>query len=178
MSRMAKLLALSGACVAMILLGAWFSAARPRSAPRSAGISYLPELERSVYHLTNTVRRRHRLAPLAWEGSLGAVARSHSADMLHRNFFSHQTPDGGSPHDRIRTRYPFALAMSGENIWSGSGYNPADTTALARIMVENWLSSPGHRQNLLNPDFTDIGVGVAVRGRDIRATQVFAGRRR
>lgn len=177
MKRIVPRLICLGLCLALILVAARMPDARPRPGPASAGISYLPELERAVYRLTNQVRQQHGLSPLTWETSLTGVARAHSADMLHRNYFSHQSQDGRSPHDRLRAGYPFGLTMSGENIWSGAGYDSRDTQRLARIIVDNWLSSPGHRQNLLNPQFTDIGVGVAGRGRDVRATQVFVRQR-
>jgi uncharacterized protein YkwD len=173
MNRIPPRLVFLGVCLALILVGVRMPDAGPRYGPRSADISYLGELERAIYRLTNEVRKKHALSPLTWESSLGGVARAHSADMLHRNYFSHQSPDGRSPHDRILSGYPSGLSMSGENIWSGTGHDPGDTPRLARIIVDNWLSSPGHRQNLLNPQFTDTGVGVAARGRDVRATQVF-----
>ncbi len=178
MPRIAPRLVLLGVCLALILVAARMPDARPRPGPASAGISYLPELERAVYRLTNEVRQKHGLSPLTGETSLTGVARAHSADMLHRSYFSHQGLDGRSPHDRIRAGYSFGLTMSGENIWSGAGYDSQDTRGLARIIVDNWLSSPGHRQNLLNPRFTDIGVGAAGRGRDVRATQVFVRQRK
>ena len=58
----------------------------------------------------------------------------------------------------------------------GSGYPAGDVRQLARIVVDNWMSSPGHRSNLLHPGFTDIGVGVAASGREVRVTQAFFGR--
>jgi uncharacterized protein YkwD len=144
-----------------------------RSRGNTARVSYLYELERKIFRLTNEVRRKHGVSSLTWETSLRDVARAHSVDMLRGNYFSHMSPDGRSPHDRIRSGYPFDLSSTGENIWMGTGHDPGDTTRLARIMVNNWMSSAGHRQNLLNPEFTDIGVGVAARGNDVRATQVF-----
>ncbi len=178
MKRIVPRLICLGLCLALILVMARMPDARPRPGPAGAGISYLPELERAIYRLTNEVRQKHGLSPLTGETSLTGVARAHSADMLHRSYFSHQGLDGRSPHDRIRAGYPFGLTMSGENIWSGAGYDSQDTQRLARIIVDNWLSSPGHRQNLLNPQFTDIGVGAAGRGRDVRATQVFVRQRK
>jgi uncharacterized protein YkwD len=139
----------------------------------TAGISYLSELERAIFRFTNEVRQRNGVSPLSWDNSLRDVARGHSADMLVRNYFSHNTPEGRSPHERIRAGCRFPVTMTGENIWMGSGYAPGDARQMARLIVDNWMSSPGHRKNLLHPDYTDIGVGVAARGREVRATQVF-----
>jgi uncharacterized protein YkwD len=64
----------------------------------------------------------------------------------------------------------------GENIWSGSGYDPRKTQEIARDIIHDWLNSPGHRENLLDPNFTHLGVGVSARRHTIRATQEFVGR--
>ena len=160
-------------CLALVLLMAQALGAQWRSRGSTARVSYLYELERKIYRLTNEARRKHGAPSLTWETSLRDIARAHSVDMLRGNYFSHMSPDGRSPHDRIRSGYPFGLSSTGENIWMGTGHDPGDTTRLARIIVNNWMSSAGHRQNLLNPEFTDIGVGVAARGNDVRATQVF-----
>lgn len=140
--------------------------------PQALGLSYFPELEKSIFRLTNEVRRKRGLAALKWERSLSLVARAHSVDMLQRGYFSHVDPEGRTPRERVLAGYPHPLSLAGENIWTGSGHDPGDTRLLARIIVDNWMSSPGHRQNLLNPDYTDIGVGVVGRGQEIRATQV------
>ena len=139
----------------------------------TAGISYLSELERAIFQFTNAVRQKNGVRPLTWDNSLRDVARGHSTDMLVRNYFSHNSPEGRSPHERIRAGCRFPLTMTGENIWMGSGHAPGDARQVARLIVDSWMSSPGHRKNLLHPEFTDIGVGVAARGREVRATQVF-----
>lgn len=173
MIRIARRVVVPGTCLVLVLLMAQALGAQWRGGAKTGGVSYLYEVERKIFHFTNEARGRHGVPTLTWETSLRDVARMHSADMLGRNYFSHTGPDGRTLHDRINSRYPFALSMSGENIWSGTGHDSGDTSHLARLIVNNWLSSAGHRQNLLNPEFTDIGVGVAARGRDIRATQVF-----
>lgn len=177
MNRMPPWLVFLGVCLALILVGAGRPDARMRFSPRNADLAYLGDLERAVFRLTNEARQRHGVSPLTWDSSLGGAARAHSADMLQQNYFSHQSPDGRPFHERLRAASPSGLTMSAENIWSGTGYDPGDTSRLARMIVDTWLASPGHRQNLLNPEYTAIGVGVVARGRDIRATQVFGGRR-
>ena len=159
--------------LALILLMAQALGAQWRSRGSTARVSYLYELERKIYRLSNEARRKHGVPSLTWETSLRDVARAHSVDMLRGNYFSHMSPDGRSPHDRIRSGYPFGLSSTGENIWMGTGHDSGDTNRLAHIIVNNWMSSAGHRQNLLNPEYTDIGVGVAARGKNVRVTQVF-----
>ncbi|MEJ2071422.1 MAG: CAP domain-containing protein [Syntrophobacterales bacterium] len=173
MSRIVPRLVVLGVGLALILLMAQGLGAQWRSKGSTARASYLYELERKIFRLTNEVRSKHGVPPLTWETSFRDVARAHSIDMLRGNYFSHLSPGGRSPHDRIRSGYPFALSSTGENIWMGTGYDPRNTNRLARIIMDNWMSSAGHRQNLLNPEFTDIGVGAAARGKNIRVTQVF-----
>ena len=137
---------------------------------------YLKEVERRNYQLTNEARRKYHLAPLDKDAALVATARAHSNDMLARNFFNHVNPDGKAPQDRIAPAYSHTLARTGENIWSGHGYDYADSKLMARVIMDNWMTSPGHRANLLNPDYTHLGVGVSVLGKEIRATQNFVQR--
>jgi len=143
----------------------------------SAGISYSFELERAIYHFTNEVRQKNGLSPLTWENCLRDAARAHSADMLIKNYFAHNSPDGHTPHDRIQAVCRFPISMSGENIWMSNGRQLGDVRQLARIVVDSWMSSPGHRSNLLRPQFTDIGVGVATNGKEIQVTQAFISHR-
>ncbi len=144
------------------------------SGPGLAGIQPLPAVEREVLRLTNDTRRQHGLPPLTADPGLAAVARQHSLDMLRRRFFSHLNPEGRSLQERLPPASAARLSRWGENIWTGSGYNPGDVPALARVIMDSWLSSPGHRRNILTPGFTCLGVGVAGAGREVRATQVFA----
>ena len=169
MTRILKSMPVLGACLTLILALAQASSARVPS----AGIPYSFELERAIYRLTNEVRQKNGVPTLTWENSLRDVARAHSADMLARNYFSHNSPEGRTPNDRIQAHCPISLTMSGENIWMGSNYQNRDIRQLARTIVDNWMSSPGHRLNLLHPEFTDIGVGVATNGMDVQVTQIF-----
>ncbi len=145
-----------------------------RDRPAAKGMVYLDEVEKGIFRLTNEVRRKKGLPVLTNEKLLTKVARKHSEDMLMRKYFSHVSPDGKSPQDRVIKDYPYPLQASGENIWGASGSEPLETELLARIIVDTWMSSPGHRENILRPEYTDLGVGVAAIGKDIRATQVFA----
>jgi uncharacterized protein YkwD len=126
--------------------------AKPRrpSAPvlRNTG----PEMD--VVARTNTERLRAGCGPLRVDGRLSAAARAHSADMVNRRYFEHDSPDGGTPEDRAA-----AAGYSdygGENIAYGQG-------SAAEVMAD-WMSSPDHRRNILNCEFTTIGVGLDPRG--------------
>ncbi|GHB40302.1 hypothetical protein GCM10010377_34040 [Streptomyces viridiviolaceus] len=120
-----------------------------------------------VVGLTNRERTRAGLRPLAADPRLTAAAQAHSADMVARDFYSHTDPDGGRPWDRAAAAGS-AQRTIGENIACGQR-SPAD-------VVEGWMNSPGHRANILKPEFTHIGVGLAGGGRaGTYWTQLFGG---
>jgi uncharacterized protein YkwD len=163
-----------------LLLGlppAWAQLRVIRNPRGEARPLYLKEVERRIYQLTNEARRKYHLALLDKDDALVATARAHSDDMLGRNFFNHVNPDGKAPQDRIAPAYSRTMARTGENIWGGHGYDYADSKLMARVIVDSWITSPGHRANLLNPDYTHLGVGVSVLGKEVRATQNFVQRR-
>lgn len=138
------------------------------------GITLLAEVEAILYQFTNEIRMKHGFAPLAREETLEALARAHCQDMLQRRFFSHYTPEGLAPKDRVMPGFPRPIYRLGENIWKGFNQYLNHPERLARFIVDGWMNSPGHRDNIFSPDFTHLGIGVAVLGRDLRATQLFA----
>lgn len=125
--------------------------------------------EVAIFELANAARAAAGVAPLICDAELAAVARAHSEDMCARDYFSHTSPDGSSPGDRVSAA---GLSHSGigENIAAGNG--TADATH------EQWMNSSGHRRNILNPDYTRLGVGYAgcSTGWPHLWTQVFARR--
>jgi uncharacterized protein YkwD len=149
---------------------------RPKAVSPPPGVKYLEKIENLVFEMTNQLRRAKGLAPLSKDDELRNVARAYSDDMLVRRFFDHTTPDGVSFDERISNNYHHWVRFMGENIWSAFGYNPSNTQKLAKEIVDDWMSSPNHRANLLDPDFTHLGVGVSARNGTIRATQEFVGR--
>lgn len=86
---------------------------------------------------------------LGYEARLHQAAATHSQDMVSRNFFSHIGSDGSSPGQRL-TAAGYAWTTVGENIAAGYG-----SVAAA---VDGWAASPGHCANLLNPNFTQLGI--------------------
>ncbi len=151
-------------------------ARRPQPVLPPPGIRYLEKVEDLVFELTNQARRAKGLAPLSEDDELRQVARAFSNDMLVRRFFDHTTPDGVDFAERITDQYRHRVFLVGENIWFASSYNPANLQRLAKEIVADWMTSPGHRENLLSPMFTHLGVGVSVRQHTIRATQEFVGK--
>jgi uncharacterized protein YkwD len=149
---------------------------QPKPVLPPPGIKYLEKVEDLVFALTNQARRAKGLAPLSQDDELRKVARAFSNDMLVRRFFDHTTPDGVEFDERLANQYHHWVYVMGENIWFASGYNPANIQRLAKEIVDDWMTSPGHRDNLLSPDFTHLGVGISARQHTIRATQEFVGR--
>jgi uncharacterized protein YkwD len=147
--------------------------ASPPWAEPGQGSHFLPAVEQEVGHLANEARRRQGLPPLMGDRTLAAAARRHSGDMLARGFFSHVNPEGLSPSQRLPRDYAQVLRQSGENIWMGSGQNPADPHRLAQTIMASLMASPGHRRNILDPQYNRLGVGVAAWGQEVRATQDF-----
>ena len=149
---------------------------RPQAVSPPPGVKYLEKIEDLVVEMTNQQRRAKGLAPLSQDDELREVARAYSNDMLVRRFFDHTTPDGVTFDERIADRYRHRVRLIGENIWYASGYNLSKIHQIAKEIVDDWMTSPGHRANILDPNFTHLGVGVSGRNGTIRATQEFVGR--
>jgi uncharacterized protein YkwD len=126
-------------------------------------------IERSVFDALNREREVRGLVPLAFDARLAAVARAHSRDMLERAYFSHRSPEGLGPAARVAAaEIPYRLVA--ENI--AQNVRVKDPAVEA---VKQWMTSPGHRENVLKPDFTRSAVGVAVDAEERRLvfTQLF-----
>ncbi|GHI09995.1 stress protein [Streptomyces cellostaticus] len=109
-----------------------------------------------VVALTNAERARAGLSALAADPPLATAAQAHCADMVARDFYAHTCPDGTQPWDRAAAAGSRRSTI-GENIACGQR-SPAE-------VVEGWMNSPGHRANILTPEFTHIGVGFTGGGR-------------
>ena len=110
--------------------------------------------------LHNQIREQNGLGTLAENGALAAAAATHSDDMVRRDYFAHDTPEGGTFVDRIiAARYAGRNAgwTLGENLAWGTG----DLSTPAALM-NSWMNSPGHRDNILKADFQEFGLGLRV----------------
>jgi uncharacterized protein YkwD len=136
-------------------------AAQPRRA-RAASSSFsvylpllarsaAPSIEQQVIDLTNEQRRRHGCSTaLELSPELVTAASAHSRDMAMRDLFSHTGSDGSTMASRVTaTGYNYSLLA--ENLAAGQ--------ATAAEVVAGWMTSSGHRANILNCDFREIGVG-------------------
>lgn len=105
-----------------------------------------------VVNIVNHERSKAGLSPLRIHSQLNAAAQAHSDDMARNNFMSHTGSDGSSMGDRIK-RHGYNYRTAGENVAAGQR-SPQD-------VMRSWMNSSGHRQNILNPNFRDIGVAYA-----------------
>jgi len=140
------------------------------SAPRlsSRRIREIESLEQQCFDEVNRVRLARRLAPLNFYDDLLAVARGYSRRMAEQHFFSHKDPDGRTVRERVEEA-DIKWRIVGENLAYSNGYlNPVAAS------VSGWMESPGHRRNILDPDYnlTAIGAWIAPDG-TVYFTEIF-----
>ena len=111
--------------------------------------------ESQVIALVNEIRAQNGLSPLRENWQLSRVARYKSQDMAESGYFSHTSPTYGSPFQMMK-QFGITYRSAGENI--AKGY------ASAQAVVDAWMNSPGHRANILNSSYTQIGVGYVSSG--------------
>ena len=112
--------------------------------------------EFQLFDLTNATRVEKGLNALSWDDQVRDTARKHSLDMAEQNYFSHTNLDGESPFDRMEEDQ-VAFRTAGENLAYGQ---------LSSIFAhEGLMNSKGHRENILQPHYEHLGVGVAFNGK-------------
>ena len=159
----------------MMALGLVLPAAAPGTAAAACDGRYAHPAETSnakiksaTLCLLNERRANNGVRKLRHNQRLAKAARAHAADMVRRDYFAHTAPGGVSFVDRImRQRYvePGQGWTLGENLAWGS-YQ----LATPKSIVRSWMNSPGHRANILNGRFREIGIGV-VDGAPVRGTE-------
>lgn len=129
-------------------------------------------VERRAFEQTNVARAENGLPLLTWDPELCRMAREHSEKMATLGYFSHETPEGLQLKERARENGILHFRVIGENIAYNKGYNDPGGFA-----VERWLTSSGHRANMLYPGFQGSAIGSYV-GADgsTYLTQVFIAR--
>lgn len=134
------------------------SAAPCANADDRAGDASETALAKSAVCLLNKQRARRGLRKLRLNARLSEAARRHTVDMVRRNYFSHTSRSGADVVDRLtRTGYMRGAHrwVVGENLAWGSGGR-----STPRQIMEAWMNSPGHRANILQRRFREIGIGV------------------
>lgn len=120
--------------------------------------------EQEVIRLVNEIRIQNGLETLEHNWELSRVARYKSQDMHDNKYFSHTSPVYGSPFDMMKD-FGISYRSAGENIAKGQ--------STPKAVVDAWMNSSGHRANILNASYTEIGVGYVADGK--YWTQMFIG---
>ncbi|BAP61779.1 hypothetical protein MMKA1_16620 [Methanococcus maripaludis KA1] len=147
------------------------------------------QIEQYIFEYTNMERSSYGLEALVLDSALSQISQDHSDDMAENDYFSHINLDGETPTDRaIAADYNVVKYLGdgyystgiGENIAKmptgnviGIGYVSDDAESIAKAIVDAWMDSDGHRANILNSQYTNMGIGVAFDGTYYIATQNF-----
>ncbi|MFC3478191.1 CAP domain-containing protein [Halobacterium litoreum] len=124
----------------------------------------------------NEIRSQQGQDPLGSDVTVASVARAHSEDMADRDYFAHTNPDGEQPWDRYGDVADSPCRTFGENIAMVTVGPDATEDSVANRVVDMWMDSSGHRQNILSAAWNEEGIGVYVTdGGEVYVTQNFCG---
>lgn len=128
------------------------STAQSRVVSTASATYSMATYELKVIQLCNVQRARYGLPALSQDTKLMQLCKMKSQDMAYRNYFSHNSPVYGSAFNMLKN-YGVKFVAAGENIAGGQKTPDA--------VVTSWMNSPGHRANILNRVYKEIGVGIA-----------------
>ena len=158
-----------------LFLPASFAVLPPESPAQRRDFSYKTSKrnfgneEFEIFELVNSRRQNSRLGQLGWNNDAARMARRYSEEMARGNFFSHYDERGRSVAERAQTFGIRNWSGIGKNLFYCEGYND-----FSNVAVKGWLNSSGHRKNMLNPQWTATGIGIAsARDGKIYVTQIF-----
>ena len=124
----------------------------PNTTPEQKPSTDFSSYQQQVLDLVNAERAKRGISALTLDSSLSSVATKKSQDMVDKNYFDHTSPTYGSPFDMMK-QFGISYRSAGENIAKGQ--------KTPQEVVAAWMNSEGHRKNILNPNFTNLGVGIA-----------------
>lgn len=125
-------------------------------------------IEQEILKLVNAERSKQGLSPLTLNWELSRVAKFKSEDMRDSKYFSHNSPTYGTPFEMIKN-FGISYKTAGENIAAGQ--------KSAEDVMKSWMNSSGHKANILNKNYTQLGVGYASGGSyGTYWTQMFIGK--
>jgi uncharacterized protein YkwD len=118
-------------------------------------------LEKIVHGRVNDERLKHNLTTLQWAEDVAEVARKHSQDMALKEYFAHENKESELVAERLE-KAGIAFAVSAENLFKCENYPD-----IVEESVTGWMQSPGHRENILNDQVEEAGIGIyKVSGKD------------
>jgi uncharacterized protein YkwD len=151
-------------------------ASRLASTP-PGNVALMEDMESAVLQATNAYRASKRLRPLKpANATLQTAARAQAVDLLQQGAMGHISSTGYDFAARIRALHPgqMFLPVMGENAARLRNTTMSESEA-AQALVAQWIKSPGHRRTMSDQSYVTVAIGVAKRGRDIYAVQVFSG---
>lgn len=122
--------------------------------------------QNQVLKLVNIERKKEGLKPLKMDKKLSSVAQIKSEEMEKKGYFSHRSPQYGTPF-QMMDKFDIKYKTAAENIAYGQ--------ETPEKVVKGWMNSPGHRKNILNPRFHEIGIGVS-KNEPYQWVQMFIGK--
>jgi uncharacterized protein YkwD len=141
----------------------------------------LKTVEKMIHDRINQERLKHNLPTIRWDDALSRVARSHSKDMAARNYFSHTSPEGhGYAYRYQKNGYACGITVDGviltgaENIFQvppdalasmdgeGLKHDRYIRERIAASAVQEWLTGPNERKNILSPTWQREGIGISI----------------
>jgi len=123
--------------------------------------------EKELLDLINNERAKAGLPSLKLSAALGTAARIKADEMCAKKYFNHTSPIYGSPFEMLKA-FGISYRTAGENIAKGQ--------KSPKAVLGAWMSSEGHRANILNRDFKDVGIGYATDGKITYWVQIFTGK--
>jgi uncharacterized protein YkwD len=151
---------------ATLALTGWLQGCAATSVPHPAPVS-LAEMELATRQQINQIRQQNGLPALQRNSALAQVARNYSDRMARESFFDHRDPNGNEAVQRLQAA-GLSFQVVGENL-----YRSVDEPDPVKDAVEGWMASPGHRENILRPIFTETGIGIRQVGNTYYFTQLF-----
>nr|WP_288247315.1 CAP domain-containing protein [uncultured Romboutsia sp.] len=141
---------------------------KPSTTPEQKPSTDFSSYQQQVLDLVNAERTKRGISALTLDSNLSSVATKKSQDMVNKNYFDHTSPTYGSPFDMMK-QFGISYRTAGENIAKGQ--------KTPQEVVTAWMNSEGHRKNILNPNFTNLGVGIAKDSKGTTYwTQMFIGK--
>ncbi len=138
----------------------------PEPAPTVPEQSNMNQMEQQMLNMINQERAANGVQPLKMDSRLVTLARKKSQDMIDNNYFSHTSPTYGSPFQMLKDA-GVSYRTAGENIAGNSSVSGAHKAL---------MNSSGHRRNILNPNYTAVGIGIVKGGPyGMMFTQLFIG---
>jgi uncharacterized protein YkwD len=146
-----------------------------------AGVQLLKPLAQRLVELTSERRRDAGLRPLEADPELLPAAQAHALDVLEQGYFKHVTPGGLDPSERVALLHRRLVGRVGENLAEQQGLSAKQLEGqigpLAAKIIDGWMQSPGHRENMLDKGYTHLAIAAAAKGEAVVVVQLFEARR-